>query len=148
MNSIALPESLELLRDGARGFGTTCVISKREIEYPDSNALVEILTEFEFAHPNVRLHPIGREDASRLIEYLVAYDQAYGGPTDALDIADRCAEDFVRLFGDEARFFTNTTDPIDARTRSWDSLTDATFDSGVVAVSATTVGIIWFEDED
>ena len=64
------------------------------------------------------------------------------------------ADDFLARFEETAMFYTNATFP--PRTNpprpdwagSWDPVTDATFDTGIVALDAKTVGLMWFEDED
>lgn len=124
------------------------MVEDREVDFPDGRAVAGILKDFGFAHPDATLHPISREDATALIAHLVGYDQAYSSPTGALEIADACGEQFVGLFPPDARFFTNSSDRGDIPSRAWTPLTSATFDSGVLAIAAKRVGIIWFEDED
>ena len=143
-----LPNLLRRLASGARGAGTTLSIEDREITFPNAQTIAALLKHFGFAHSQAELYPISREDAAALIAHLVAYDQAYGRPTNALAIGDDCGDQFVGMFPPEARFFTNSRDRIDASARSWASLTDATFDCGVVGIAPTRVGTIWFEDED
>jgi hypothetical protein len=111
-------------------------------------SLASTLADFGFAHPEEKLFPLSRMDAAQLLIHLIARDQAYGAPTDALDLAELCARDFLSLFPEESQFLTNSPDPIGAESRGWRPLTDATFDAGVVVVSEHRVGALWFEDED
>ena len=78
-------------------------------------------------------------------------DLAYQEPILSLEEARDLAQRFLSLFEEGARFFTNG-DPFDAsdryRSRSWQPISAATFDAGVIAVSRDRVGIFWVEDED
>ena len=54
-------------------------------------------------------------------------------------------------FDEDAGFFTNSefaTHLVFINQNGWQPLTEATFDSGVVAVDRRGVGILWVEDED
>jgi hypothetical protein len=68
--------------------------------------------------------------------------------------ATALAAEFLSRFGETARFYTNGTFPPHDERRpagwmgSWDPITRATFDTGVIAVDDVTVGLLWFEDED
>lgn len=139
-----LPTSLKTLANDARAYGMTL----RVVESPPSELLNDLLSHFGFAHPDEDLSPISRDQAADLIAHLVAYDQAFGHPTRVIDIAEDCGHEFVGLFPRESRFFTNSADSIFAPIRTWRSLTDATFDSGVLVVSTSRAGVLWFEDED
>jgi hypothetical protein len=117
-------------------------------ERPAPDSIEGLLRDFGFAHPEEVLFPIPRDEASGVISHLTAYDQAYGAPTGVIDIAEECGREFVALFPEDARFFTNSSEPIGAANRSWHPLTEATFDAGVLAIAPRRVGVLWFEDED
>jgi hypothetical protein len=141
------PEPLSRLKHAAIGAGTTLVVEERDTDLSCASSLVPILRAFGFSHPEAHLYPISRPDAVALIAHLVAYSPVNGHPRRTFEIADSCAEQFVALFLLDAIFFTNSTEPF-LQTKSWDPLTDSTFDSGIVAVSKSRIGAIWFEDED
>ncbi len=67
---------------------------------------------------------------------------------DAQTFADR----IIALLGSEAKFFTNgefahAYDDEDNGI-AWHSVTDATFNTGVVFVDGLHIGLFWVEDED
>jgi hypothetical protein len=82
----------------------------------------------------------------------LAYDRELMDESKARALAD----EFLRQFGPNARFFTNREfrrQAADAsewvqRTAEWDPVTRATFDTGVVVVDVDRAGLLWFEDED
>ncbi len=66
-------------------------------------------------------------------------------------------EEFLAEFGLEASFFTNgnweegwkrAEDGRSAVGPSWDPVTSATFDGGVIALDQERSGILWLGDED
>ena len=80
-------------------------------------------------------------------------DMAYGSEIMPRGRAADLGEQFLGLFAG-GRFFTNTEDgprePLTtgAWTRGWSPLTSATFDTGVLAVTGSRIGLVWVEDED
>lgn len=52
--------------------------------------------------------------------------------------AEQLTAEFLEQFGAQARYFTN----------NWCSVTDATFDTGVIVIGALQSGCLWVEDED
>jgi hypothetical protein len=74
-------------------------------------------------------------------------DLAYTVPVMSIDLANALARRFLGCCGDDAVFLTNGSLAI-APTGQWFSLTDATFDTGVVAIAATRAALLWVEDED
>jgi hypothetical protein len=95
-------------------------------------------------------------EAARVVQHILHCDLAYD-----LEIMPeaRAAEltiRFLELFSAPTRYFTNATFRRDAevntgevwRMMSWEPLSTATFDTGVVCVDATRIGILWVADED
>jgi len=78
-------------------------------------------------------------EARRLTEHWMQYDMAYRAPSNAPPDA---AEPFFQVFSPAARYFTNTDGD------TWAPKTLHTFDAGVVAIDAATIGLLWFADED
>lgn len=95
---------------------------------------------------------ITREQAHELVAALIECDLAFHAPRGPKWEAESLASTFLGMFpGDEARFFTNGElglEHIAGRSGAWSPLTNATFDTGVVAVEGGTVGVFWVEDED
>ena len=93
-------------------------------------------------------------EAAARIEAVLGRDLAYGLPALDADLAESVALRFVELAvaaaGPGGRpFLSNGLDPLRVgRSCSYRSATDATFDGGVVAVTAVGCAWIWVEDED
>jgi hypothetical protein len=90
---------------------------------------------------------VPREAAVYLAASFLALDLAYKVRLMSDVEARELAERFVGVFGADVRFFTNTDDPAGA-SRSWEALTESTFDAGVVAVDANTIGVVVVQDQD
>jgi hypothetical protein len=95
-----------------------------------------------------------RATACDALERVLERDLAYGGQTMSATAAKRLAEEFVSLFPVQASYYTNGVFPPRADYRdggwagSWDPITRATFDTGVIAVGTDHAGLLWIEDED
>jgi hypothetical protein len=92
-------------------------------------------------------------EARQILGGVVLRDLAYGMLRTTEATATAIVDDFLALFeGDKAQFFTNGQLGLcharKANGGSWLPLTRATFDTGVAAISASKVGVLWFEDED
>ena len=88
------------------------------------------------------------EEALEAATRVLSVDLAYKMPVMAIDLAERLAHEFLSCFGADAVFLTNGTLGRASGVRAWSPITDATFDTGVVAVSSRRVGLLWVEDED
>ncbi len=99
-----------------------------------------------------------RETAVAVLSELLHKDMAYGAKMMPQEEADLLATDFLSLFGEKSRYFSNATwqkekDSFAGQTHvkrlnGWKSLTEATFDSGIIVADTDKIGIVWFEDED
>jgi hypothetical protein len=74
-------------------------------------------------------------------------DLAYQAPIMAIELAESLAQRFVECCGEGVVFFTNGALALTG-TGAWSPITDATFDSGIVGLSSSRVGLLWVEDED
>ncbi len=80
-----------------------------------------------------------------ILQRTLAYDSEWVAPEQARAVASS----FVACFADDADFWTNgELWRRDGAPRGWSPLTSATFDTGVVAVDDTSVGMLWVTDED
>jgi hypothetical protein len=75
-------------------------------------------------------------------------DVAYNVPIMAIELEDALARRFLRSCCDGAVFLTNGSLALAHTGGQWSSLTDATFDTGVVAIAARRAALLWVEDED
>jgi len=99
------------------------------------------------------------EEAVRALTYLLSESMAYGEPKRERADARESALAFLALFGPASRLLTNsdlcTALLPDGSPPSggWGygsgrGLTHATFESGIVAVGAGRIGLLWVSDED
>ena len=89
-----------------------------------------------------------------MLERLLERDLAYGGQVMSLATAKELSREFVSLFSSCSFFYANGDFPPPEAYReggwagSWDPVTRATFDTGVVGVDNAHAGLLWIEDED
>ena len=96
-----------------------------------------------------RWRETSRFGAHSILQRILSHDLAYDRPEIPLDVAVELATAFLGLFGPAARFFTNGRFIGDGA--AWGgngSVADATFETGVVAVDDSLIGILWCHDED
>jgi hypothetical protein len=96
---------------------------------------------------------ISRADAVGVLTFWLHRDAAYSTELMSAKSARDLAERFVTEFADEtSRFFTNGPWHDSNRPKSWQPLTGAVFDGGILVESGrandTRHVCIWFEDED
>ena len=61
--------------------------------------------------------------------------------------AYRLAEEFLGIFKVQPRFFTNAIFKR-GRLSNWSPISDSTFDTGVICLSSSKIGVLWVQDED
>ncbi len=91
------------------------------------------------------------DDARLATTEVLARDLAYRATIMPNEDAEALAASFLRLFPAPASYWTNgelLVAHAHGTSGAWRSATEATFDSGLVVVSATRAGILWVEDED
>jgi hypothetical protein len=96
----------------------------------------------------VRWRTLAAADAVRALRRALHRDLAYDAQIMPEEVAHELALRVVRFFGQGAVFLTNQSHSEGQSTGSWDPVTDATFDTGIIAVGAKHVGVVWFMDED
>jgi hypothetical protein len=115
------------------------------------------VTELGYNALGSRWQEINRQIAERILTFCLTKDLAYSSPMMTESEAQVIILNLFNLFPGELRFFTNLSNPESKSIMSaWNSLTDATFDTGVIIVSnehktptlETRLGILWFKDED
>lgn len=110
---------------------------------------------FEMCHG---LCEIDRSRAERILVSFMHREMAYDCLCIPLPEARQLAQQFLGVFPpEETRYFTNSDfeESIERygghpllKISSWNSITRSTFETGVIAISPATQGILWFEDED
>lgn len=88
------------------------------------------------------------KEAHQLATRVLHADLAYESPMMTAEQADLLARRFLSACGHDAVFVTNGTLGRDRTGGGWSPLTTATFDTGVIGISASRLGLLWVEDED
>ena len=121
-----------------------------------SPAVPELAREFGLRDQPSCYKEIDEEAARHLIGLVLQRDLAYNAEVmpgaSAVELADR----FLAQFGPGTRYFSNGTWHLPSIVRadgvihgaSWDPVTAATFDTGVLAIGPQCSGCLWVEDED
>ena len=96
--------------------------------------------------------------ARGILTELLHHDLAYGAEVMSLEKAREFAAAFISLFSEQALYFSNSTwnkneyreasANFELGQTSWNSFTEATFDSGLIICDTEKIGIAWFADED
>ena len=119
--------------------------------------VADLAREFGLRDDPSIYHDIDEADARRLMRIALRRDLAYGAELMSDARAAELADRFIAAFGADARYCTNGSwhlPPVVARDgRSghgpgWIPATDATFDTGVLAIGKVRSGCFWVEDED
>ncbi|WP_124479439.1 hypothetical protein [Burkholderia stagnalis] len=93
---------------------------------------------FELRDDDACYREIDESEARCCIAEVLHRDQAYRAELMTVAQAEQLTAEFLEQFGAQARYFTN----------NWCSVTDATFDTGVIVIGALQSGCLWVEDED
>ena len=92
---------------------------------------------------------IDRSDARKILVRILHRGLAYPQEEMPLGDAQALADRILALFSSDAGFFTNGSYAQDeGQGVRRHSITDATFDTGVVFVDRSQIGLFWIEDED
>ena len=99
-----------------------------------------------------------QELAKNILTSLLHEDMAYGVEVMPLEKARILTSKFFSLFSSQALCFSNSTwnkneyavpaKDFELGLSSWTSLTELTFDSGIIICDNSKIGIIWFSDDD
>ena len=114
----------------------------------------EIARVVGFRPLGTKWRELTRENACVFLERVLGRDLAYDGQAMSPDLAEQLSREFVALFSGRSFYYTNGDFPSPEHYReggwagSWDPVTLATFDTGVVAVDGDHAGLVWIEDED
>lgn len=105
-----------------------------------------------FSSPGIYFEVTARE-AEAVLGAVLHADMAFHYEVVPLDQAARLAEAFIGQFSHEAAKFYTNGEYGRPRERSgfgpnWTPATSATFDTGVLVVSADRIACAWFTDED
>lgn len=118
-------------------------------------ALTDLAFEFGLAVNLAYYKQIDAAAARRLAILILNQDMAYNAEIMPMARATELADWFLAQFGnDNVRCYTNGTFHEDHGSKltwsgvSWDDVTAATFDTGVLVIGPRLSGCLWVEDED
>lgn len=134
----------------------TCAVDDRTAAADARNFLAvldEFVASFGFTGLGDAWIEINIQAGKALVREILYKDLAYGSAMMPENEAAMLTERFFALFDASVRCFTNGNLVVrDANPTevpgSWDPITEATFDAGVVCLSSSRIGILWVEDED
>ena len=100
---------------------------------------------------------IDRKLADAITRTILFQSLAYQSSVTEINGAVSISQQFLAAFVEPVRYFTNAI--FDAEyepqircelvtLKSWNPISDSTFDTGVICLDATHIGILWAEDED
>ena len=121
-----------------------------------SPIIPELAREFGLSDQQWRYKEIGEDDGRKLVHTLLHRDLAYNAELMSAAQAEELGNRFLGQFGPGTRYFTNGTwhtlstirSDGAAAVTSWDPVTSATFDMGILAIGPERSGCMWVEDED
>ncbi|MBW4480426.1 MAG: hypothetical protein KME54_27215 [Tolypothrix brevis GSE-NOS-MK-07-07A] len=96
-----------------------------------------------------RWKEIDQPAAKQILAFVLTKDLAYSSKIMAVEEAEKISTKVFNFFQNPCIFFTNAVFVNNYSALSaWDSLTDATFDTGIIFVNTTLIGMLWVKDED
>ena len=116
----------------------------------------DLAGEFGLADQPSFYREIEETAARYLIRTVLHRDMAYNAEVMPAALAVELADRFLAQFGPGTRYFSNGSWHLPPVVRpdgvvcgpSWDPVTPATFDTGVLAIGPERSGCLWIEDED
>lgn len=135
----------------ARNWGDVhCGLSARP-----TPSVSELAAEFGLADDPAFYKEIDVDTARWLAAMVINQDMAYNAEIVPAARAADLAERFIAQFGtEEVRYYTNGTfhenqgPKLGSPSATWDPVTGATFDTGILAIGRQYSGCLWVEDED
>jgi hypothetical protein len=113
------------------------------------NIVNSFVTGLGYSEIGDRWRQINRETAQQILNFILNQNLAYAEQSMTITDAETIADKFLNFFNDNCQFFTNALfNDNYSRLAEWDSITESTFDTGVVIVSNEKIGILWVQDED
>ena len=118
--------------------------------------LSEVVNFFSLSADPANYRQVAKAEAIEILTRILHKDMAYDSEIMPRQIAAELSASFLQDFADDSTvFFTNIDysreGEISQDTRigpSWNPVTNATFDAGVIAISETRSACLWVEDED
>ncbi|MBW4626543.1 MAG: hypothetical protein KME49_13840 [Brasilonema octagenarum HA4186-MV1] len=107
------------------------------------------VSQFGYSGLGVRWKEVNQEDAQKILSFIMTKDLAYSVQLMSLEEAENIIVKLFEFFPEHCKFFTNASFRNNySGISGWDSITKATFDTGIIVVSDRRIGILWVQDED
>jgi len=124
-----------------------------DISIEKTEDLIKIIdlfvSQFGYAELGDRWQEITQAAAAKILLFLLTKDLAYSAKIMPVEAAEQISIKIFNFFNKDCQFFTNAVFVNNYSALSaWNSLTKATFDTGVIFINETLIGIIWVKDED
>ncbi len=118
-----------------------------------SNEVIELIDSFvnQQGYHNLgeRWREISQEEAEKIINFIMTKDLAYSVEIMSSQEAQQLSSKVLTLFTGDCKYFTNASFVNNFSGMSeWNSITESTFDTGVIIVSGDRIGMLWVQDED
>jgi hypothetical protein len=118
----------------------------------DLSIIDEYLTRLQFEKLGAAAIELDRASAELFLTSILHLDMAYSCQCMEIGSARETSKLFLNQFQANAKFYTNATTSGRAdgllTLSAWHPITNATFDSGILAFDEEKIGLIWLEDED
>lgn len=118
----------------------------------DTAAIDEFVSELNHKKLNALWKAFKKYDAERLLTSILHKDMAYQYECMEIGLARSTMRSFFDLFSASARYYSNAEFRPESggfvSIGSYQSITNATFDSGIVGIDDKHISFIWIEDED
>lgn len=131
-----------------------CGVCTASIVEANNASLEDVANRFGLNNDCSIYHEIDSTQATRALTMILHKDMAYETEIMPIHDASELANEFILSFDSKiTTFFTNgscgeTTYTGHPNSAGWNPATDATFDTGVMAISPSKIGCLWIEDED
>ena len=132
-------------------FETKKIIADNTIDnFENLTGVIDLfVNQFGYSSLDSRWKEISQEDAQKIITFIMTHDLAYSRAIMSLQEAEKILVKLSNFFSDRCRFFTNALFADNySRISAWDSITKATFDTGIVSLCDHQITILWVKDED
>ncbi len=121
-------------------------------ELPDINEINQFVNGIGFKSDGNHWVEVSKESATKIISRILTADLAYDGEMMSFERAQFLSGQFLQLFKGSPKYLTNGIFAEDGKfgmdLKSWNPISKATFDTGIVCGDKAHLGIIWVEDED
>lgn len=117
----------------------------------DVNRINKYLEQFNVFTLIPNWRTIELHEAKKILEFVLSRHLAYNNLIMQFHEVKDLSRKFLSIF-DEGRYYTNGVFNYDGKNivqlNEFSSITNSTFDSGIIAIDNEKIGMIWVEDED